>query len=78
MENITNVMLYNTQTKQVFYGDKIKDTVIGRVCSRQEEKCISVTFLGTDKGKEPSFRRRRRRKYYIKIDLKKWSARLRN
>jgi hypothetical protein len=78
MENITNVTLHNTQTKQVFYGDKIKDTVIGRVCSRQEEKYVSVTFLGTDKGKGPSFRRRRRRKFYIKMYLKKWSARQRN
>jgi hypothetical protein len=51
MENITNVTLHNTQTKQDFYGDKIKYTVIGGVCSRQEEKYISVTFLGADKGK---------------------------
>jgi hypothetical protein len=51
------------------------DKVIGGVCSRQEEKYISVTFLGTDEGKKPSLRRRRRRKYYVKMDLKKWSAR---
>jgi len=51
--------------------------MIGGVCSKQEGKYIFVTFVGTEKGKEPSFRRRRRRKY-IKMDLKKWSTRLRN
>jgi len=52
--------------------------VIGGVCSRQEEKYICITFLGTAKENGPSFRRRPRRKCYIKMDLKKWSARLRN
>lgn len=46
METITNVMLHNTQNKQVFYGDKIKDKVIGWVCNRQEEH-----FQGQIKGK---------------------------